>query len=444
MGERLDSHRDGGWEVEYTALRPLLERRFRGRFPSLRGQESDFYNEAWESLLRQEEVAKPRAFLERAMYARGIDELRRDQRRPHGTADADAPAVAEAVSDRTDRLTDELALDGLDGRERQALLLDRLSQRQQRIVKLHWGWGLNTPEVAAALGVSRRTVKREIEDAAPLVIENAEWLTPCPRGGRRSLVKAYVLGILSDARAAKALAHLDECASCRALRTQLEEALRGVAAAIPPVAVAEPPASSGSLLERLVQAADAAREQAAELAGAAKQQAAAAIGRAPGGDAATQVAAGGGLRGSGTMLATAVGCLAIGGGTVTYCAVEGMPDPVRAVIPGVDTKERAATEERPESAQAAEPPAQPAAPVVATEPPPPAPAPVSKAREQTPSPQETAPAPPPPAEEEFGIEQTAAPSAGGSTASSAPSAPVQRAPAPAPSGGGGEEFGFER
>ena len=134
MEALLGETRENSWEPEYRACRPALEARFRRWFPSLRGQESDFYNEAWESLLRQDEVENVRAFLSRAMYARGVDEMRRDGRRPRGSADADSPAVAAVISDRTDRLTDERALDGLDGRERQMLLLDRLTSRQQRIV----------------------------------------------------------------------------------------------------------------------------------------------------------------------------------------------------------------------------------------------------------------------------------------------------------------------
>ena len=93
MPESLDPPQRERYAHEYIALRPRLQAHFRKRFPTLRSQESDFYNEAWESLLRQDDVENPRAFLSRAMYARGIDEMRRDARRPHGSADATSPTV---------------------------------------------------------------------------------------------------------------------------------------------------------------------------------------------------------------------------------------------------------------------------------------------------------------------------------------------------------------
>ena len=415
----------------YVELRPRLESLFRKRFPTLRGQESDLYNEAWESLLRTEtQPDSVFAYLERALYTRGLNELRRRERRPDEQAQAGEPVEFDSVTERTEREPGEAVVDDVAAATTQELLLERLSSRQARIVKLHYGWGLTLAEVAAALSVSKRTVRRELEDAASKITENAEWLTACAEGGRRSLVRAYVLGLLSAGRAAKAAAHLETCARCRALREQMEETLRGVAAVVPVAVVAEPPAPDGLVLERLAQAAETAREQVAELAGTAKQQAVATLTRAPAVDASSQVAAGGGLRGSGAMLATAASCLVVGGGTVTYCAVEGVPEPVRAVIGGAkaDDAEKPAKEKTPPKPPAASNPVAPVAPVTQSAA---APAPAAAAPRAEP-----AQPPPAPAEEEFGIEQGASATPSASPARSSPQ------PAPAPAGGG--EFGFER
>ena len=434
MPESLDPPQRERYAHEYIALRPRLEAHFRKRFPTLRGQESDFYNEAWESLLRSE--ARPDslfAYLDRALYTRGLNELRRRQRRPGDQPHAGEPGVLETEAERTEREPQEIVIDDVSAASTQQLLLDRLSSRQARIIKLHYGWGLTIGEAAAALSLSKRTVRREVEDAAPKITENAEWLTPCAEGGRRSLVRAYVLGFLSTGRAAKAAAHLETCAGCRALREQMEEALRGVAAVVPAAVVAEPPGSDRSMLERIAHAAEAGREQVADVVGTAKTQAAAALTRPPAADATSQVAAGGGLRGSGAMFATAASCLVVGGGTVTYCAVEGVPEPVRSVIPGAkaDDDQTQANEKSPADptpvASQPEPPASSVAPPAA------APAPAAPQPAPAPEPESS------PAEEEFGIEETSSTEPSASSAQSAP----QPTPAPAPSGGG-EEFGFER
>ena len=443
MPAPLKAPSNDGLAREYVELRPRLEMLFRKWFPSLRGQEPDFYNEAWESLLQA--GAEPdclQAWLERALYTRGLNELRRRARRPGDQAGADESARIERVFERTEQGTEEHVVGGLAATTAQELLLDRLSERQARIIKLHYGWGLTVGEVAAALSLSKRTVRRDVEEAAPRLAENAGWLTPCADGGRRSLVRAYVLGFLSDARAAKAAAHLDACASCRALREQIEETLRGVAAAVPPALVAEPPAADDSLLERLGQAAEAAREQVADVAASAKHQAVAVVTRTPAADTPGHIAAGGGLRGSGAMLATAASCLVVGGGTVTYCAVEGVPDPVRALVPGA--------EREPGAAEAESPPEPTPAPVEVTAPPA---LPESGATPtlgastgtQSEEPEKPEPEPVPPAEEEFGIERGGGSAAASSSAEPQPPPAPAPAPAPAPSsGGGGEEFSFEQ
>jgi DNA-directed RNA polymerase specialized sigma24 family protein len=439
MPELLHERGRGDYGAEYVRLQARLAHSFRLWFPALRGQEDDFYNDAWTELLDDEEIHDDaEARLRRTLYTRGLDEMRRRGRRPAGMLDADDPDVADEAFERTEENPEEHALLEIGARDAQAILLEHLTGRQQRVLKLHWGWGLRVKDVASALRLSPRTVRREIEDAAAVVAENASWLTPCTQGARRSLVKAYVLGLLSDRRAAKALAHLEECASCRALRDQMEETLRGAAALIPVGVIADPPAADPSALERLVQGADVARESLIDAATGTKHQVAALVGRAPAPDATAQVAASGGLRGSGAMLATAASCLVVGGGTVTYCAVEGIPDPIRSALPGVPDK---ADERKPDKNDAAaeQPPASPAPPVLpapAPEAPPPAASQGSTAGSTEPQP---APAEPAPSEREFGFEKQAAPSS--SPPPVAPAPQPDPTPAPAPSE---REFGFEQ
>ena len=433
MSEVLDAPREQSLAREYVELRVQLEAVFRHRFPGLRGLEGDLYNEAWESLLRRETPPDSTfAFLERALYNRGLDELRRRARRPGDSPDAAETARLDDFFDRTAPQTEESVVGDLGAAATNQLLLDRLTARQARILKLRHQWDLSVRETAAAIGASQKTVRRELAHAAAVVGENVTWLEPCGGRGRRSLVRAYVLGILSERRAAKALAHLDACPGCRALRDQMEEALRGVAAAVPASLVAEPP-TAAPLLERVLQGVDAAREQLADLAVGVKQQAAGFVARTPGSDAAAQASASGGPRGSGAMIAAAASSLVIGGGGVTYSVVEGVPGPIRAAIGADERSERepAKTAERAAETVATPapvvPPVVPAVPVAPTG---------GDAGDSVSASEEAAP-PAPPAEEEFGIEQTAPPVAGASSAQSPPE------PAPAPSDGS-EEFGFER
>ena len=135
MPETLDAPQRERYSHEYLELRPQLEALFRKRFPTLRGQEADFYNDAWESLLQSETQPDALfAYLDRALYTRGLNELRRRDRRPGDQAQAGEPVELDSLTERTDREPGETVVDDIAAAATQKLLLDRLSPRQARIM----------------------------------------------------------------------------------------------------------------------------------------------------------------------------------------------------------------------------------------------------------------------------------------------------------------------
>jgi RNA polymerase sigma factor (sigma-70 family) len=411
---------------------PLLERA-RAWFPTLRGSEQDLYQAAWTSLLGStrpiDDVEK---YLEAALYSAGLKELRRRRRRPVVSLSTarfkNGDGGHGGLHQGTDALTDQTVLlpdEQVQVREEAqwvAELLDELTPLQRRVIKLHWGCGLRRRETAALLGVSERSVKRQMEAAQPTIMKSVELA----RAGRwceskQSLVIAYALGLLSPTRAAKARMHLKRCSACRATAYSVRQRLEGVAGLLPlPVVALD---HSSGVIARVAEVGDSIRGTFVDLASGAKQHSLALVSRTPVGDAtATQVAAGGGLRGSGTMVAAVAACLAAGGGA-TYCTVEGLPTPVRS-LPGVQEQPlRQSTE----NGERDDNPAQPenVATVPVTEPvAQPVPSSDTAGLQESHETDNVAPASPAPAgTSEFG---------------SPPATRHTSAPAPAPRGGGGE------
>jgi RNA polymerase sigma factor (sigma-70 family) len=432
-----------GIEHAYERHRRPMLRAARAWFPALRGLEQDLYQGAWASLLRDSADRDEHDLEKRlahAVYWQGLQELRTRRRRP--TVSLDAARGANGSQEETVAAGLERADPGAVRPEEQAEIralgdlarevIADLTPRQQRIIKLQWGWGLPRAQVAALLGLSERQVKRELEEAAPIIARNVE-LVKAERWceARRSLVLGYAFQLLSERRAAMAEQHLEHCPGCRELVRALSQRLDGLAA-ITPVGIAfEPPAERA--LPHLAAPFESARAGLADLVGATKQQAASLLTRSPAGDAgAVQLAAGGGFRGSGGMAATVIACVAIGG-SATYCAVDGVPEPFRS--PSKSAQRDDATRERDGSrVRAAREPA--AAPTTA-----PVTTPVGSAppRDESsnddqaqqvkqpppPPPDEAAPSPAPTGSAEFGSASAASPAASAS-------------PAPAPTSGGGE------
>jgi RNA polymerase sigma factor (sigma-70 family) len=419
-------------ETYQRSMGPLLERARRW-FPTLRGSEQDLYQAAWASVLaNRDQIRDLDKYLESALYTAGLKELRRRRRRPvislssargrNGQRAESEDGGVDSVPD-ADALTPAERVERLDEARIAAELLDELPPLQRDIVKLRWGCGLPRGEIASLLGISERTLKRELERAGRAVARSAELA----RAGRwcdtkRSLVLAYCLGLLSPGRAVKARRHLSHCPGCRAQATELRGRLEHVAAALPFPVLLETH-SGHDTLTRAAEAGDAARSALDQVGANVKQHALALLTRAPGGDAAaSQVAASGGLRGSGAIVAALTACVVAGGGA-TYCAVEGVPGAVHDVA-GFEQSENPSADTGPSTP--AGPKSEPAA-----------------AADPMPAPQQSPQSAQPPAQSDTSAQNTppAATSpapVGGQEFGSAPAARASRTPAAAPASGGGE------
>jgi RNA polymerase sigma factor (sigma-70 family) len=405
-------------EREYRRCKQPILKKLRNWFPTLRGYELDLYQSAWESVLRNaHSIDSVEAYLEAAIYTEGLRELRTRRRRQ--TFHMDAGAVP---GDRTTPLPEEEVEAHIDARLL-AEVLERLTPLQKKLVALRWGWDIPRKEAAPLLAVSEKTAKRQLERAGAVIAESIELV----ESGRwcetkRSLVLAYSLELLSSRRAVKAKRHLEVCPGCRQAAWAIRRRLEEVAAVIPPpLLLRVPPA--GDLLQTWAQWAGTLRHTLSDVVASAKHHALALFTRTPAAEAATQTATAGGLRGGGGLVAALTTCVLAGGGA-TYCAIEGVPLPLRDAIrterPHKPDKKHAAasSEQAPAAVQPSPPPtpgqptdqslrtqnsSQPAAPATSAESIPASPAPAGS--------------------EEFGP---------------APDTSYQPKPAPAPAGGGGE------
>jgi RNA polymerase sigma factor (sigma-70 family) len=307
----------------------------------------------------------------------------------------------------------------------------QLSERQRHIAALH-ARKRRRPEIAQHLGMTPRTVKRQLERI--MAVGRAELVRlgghGCDDG--EPVVTRFAFGLASPREVRLAQVHLATCPKCSALYDRLEVWREKVAAVLPIPAVehAEPgfvertlhQGADGlaSVRQHATDGASATREHAADLTGQLKQHAAGVYYRAvdP-----TPLA---GVR-PGAAGAAIVGCLAIGGGA-TYCLEQGV-DPINGlqaiVAPEPDTK-RADTARESGAREEIPPPTQAA----------PQPEPDSQAEQIQPQPvaQEQPEATPPPPEQEF----EPLSSSGGTGSSSQSSSSQRSSPAPAPSSGAGE------
>lgn len=438
-----------GLERAYERNRRPMLRAARTWFPALRGYEQDLYQGAWASLLRDPQEREERDLEKRlahAVYWQGLQELRRRRRRPAESLDAvtagngpngDGAGAADIADARAAEPAEQAEIRAMGDLAREVIA--DLTPRQQTIVKVQWGWGLPRAEVAALLGLSERQVKRELEDAAPVIARNVELVNAerwCE--SRRSLVVAYAFQVLSARRTAMAEHHLENCPGCRQLVRAVGQRLDGLAAVAPAGLALEPPAERA--LPHVAAPFEWARTGIADLGASAKQQLTSLLARTPAGDSgAVQIAAGGGLRGSGGTAAAVVACIAVSGGA-TYCAVDGVPEPFRksdnVSQPEKPKRERQRSRARIADEQAAQtltaPTATPAAPADSTDSSSGAGA-QSQAPTTTPAPAEQPP-PPPPDE----AAPSPAPAGGAEFGNASAGAQPSSRPAPAPTGGGGE------
>jgi RNA polymerase sigma factor (sigma-70 family) len=408
-------------ERVYQRCREPLLRKARNWFPGLRGHEADLYQSAWESVLRNlDGIDSVEAYLETAVYTEGLFELRKRRRRQassldkHGAVPGDrtAPLPEEEVEVRADA--------GL-----LAEVLERLTPLQKKVVALRWAWGLSRQEAASRLAVSERVVKRELEAASGVIADSIELLDSgrwCET--KKSLVLAYSFDLLSERRAAKAKRHLEVCPGCREAVRVARDRAADVAALVPlPLLLGKPP--TDGVFENAVEVTETLRATLSEFAASVKQHAFALISRTPAAEAATQTATAGGLRGSGGIAAAVTACVLAGSGA-TYCAVEGLPlpvrEPVRADAPDKAEHQRATTTPEPVPVAVQPPPATSGPP---------------DSSDQRAKTEDSTTHPSPPVDSADQIPASPAP-VGSQEVGSTPQANAPRAPAPAPTSGGGE------
>jgi RNA polymerase sigma factor (sigma-70 family) len=382
------------------------------------GDREELYHEAYASMLdlqksgrlepRRMHPRQVRAYLSKAAIRKALDERKSAARRltaPLGREVEDRPDQSRPVDDRVAGMLDSRAI-----RE----IVSELSQRQQAVVQLRFCLELEPGEVQRLLGISARAYRKELERAVRQIAARYELV----RQGRwcetrRSLVLAYVAGIAGPERAREARTHLAGCPGCARMAGELRQAAEqaGGLLSVPNIALQD------GVLARGADALASVRDAVADLGAGAKQQATGLVGRL------TDPTPLAGAR-PGAAAAAIAGCIAVGGGA-TYCAVEGVPDAIRAPF----EIERTAYE-KPEPPDKPERDVQPTAlpePGPIAQEPAPAPAPTPQpdpAPEPQPAPIPAAtPEPPPPtpdqqASQEFGFEGVGSSEAGGSAAAS--------------------------
>src|SRR4051812_47149751 len=403
----------------YERLKPPVLRRARRWFPTLSDPDlEDAYQSAWLSVVRTDsEVRDVEDYVYAAMRSQGLMELRRRRRRPVARL---GESVESAGDDEWADPVDEMAVSPEERAETVVMadwardLLEELSPRQRSVVVLRWGWGLSRREIGAALGISEKSVKRDLESAGRRLSEIVAEL----RGGRwcdrrRSVVTAYAFGLLSKTRAARAEAHLRACPGCREFVQELRRRSQDVAAVAPAPLLAGAPVHG--TLETLTSASEVLRSHVTEWVSSAKAHALSLSVRA------TDPTPLAGARPTAVAAAVA-GCFAVGSGA--YCAVEGaVPEPLRI---GPLAQEANASQPK-QVREGRRPPApEPSAPVAVhpnTQVPPPAP---EAAPPPTAPPPDPAPAPQP-TKDFFGAEPPAEPPA---SAASTESAEAPTGPAP--------------
>jgi RNA polymerase sigma factor (sigma-70 family) len=315
-------------------------------------------------------------------------------------------------------------------------VLGRLSDRQRQIAALHVR-GRKRPQIATHLGMTPRTVKRQLERIMTVGRDELVRLAGEGCGAGEPLVARLAFGLASPREVRDAQLHLATCPRCGMLYERLDLWREKVAALTPVPAVAHTQPGlvestvdrAGDALASLKQHVDdgaiSLRQQAADGGAQLKQHSSAAYYRAAD---PTPLA---GVR-PGAAAAAIAGCLAIGGGT-TYCVSQSV-NPIgglaQVVTPASETRPAAPKQRRARAQPSPSPSPAPAivTPTAAT----PTPAPQPPAAQATPRPTPE-PTPPPAPQDEY---EPVDPVGSASQAQQPASTPSK--PAPAPAGGPGE------
>jgi Sigma-70, region 4/Putative zinc-finger len=203
-------------------------------------------------------------------------------------------------------------------------ILSELPKRRQMIVKLRFFFDRTPAEIQRYMGLTERAYRRELERAMRQLADGYELV----RGdqfcdSRRSLILAYVAGIAGPNRAQQARAHLASCPGCNHWAAAMRDATERAAALAPLPLLAEAKAGAFS---RAFEALVGARGHVLDAASGVKQHAVSIATRVDPGAAGYAATAR-----PGAVAVAVAGCLAVGSGA-TYCAVQGLPSPVRSLV----------------------------------------------------------------------------------------------------------------
>ena len=356
-----------------------------------------------------------RSYLLTAVANHASKELRRRKRKPIAPIEA-AGAVADSAATPEDsaasRETSQVTRD----------LLASLPPRRRAVMLLRYGWGLDPREVCGMVkGLSPRAYRKEItrgvdELTAKLrLVEEGRW---CEE--RESLLKSYAAGLADEEQVRQAEHHLAHCRSCHDFVAKLNGHLHDLGSGLLAPGALEAVDRDATLLERLGDAGERAREAVSSV-----------ISRPDSADAVATMfsargagAAGAGiaakLAGLGTAGKVALACLG-GGAAATACVAAGV-GPIAVGNADRDPGPPAAQVSTKSPGNPGPPVDPPRDPDVGDVPVPPPDDPSAPPADPTPVEKDPPPASEPPVEpeappvpQEFGVESAAAP---------APSAPA--------------------
>ncbi len=195
------------------------------------------YSQAWQGLyaamIGGETIASPRGWLVLVTFRRALDE-HRTRRHNHVDDVCDVPAERDIADELDDRRRLRQLFEGLRG---------RLSPRECQAAALCYLQGLSRAEAAERMGIGEARMRKLMEGPGaghPGVAGKVGALLDTISGGgwceeQASTMRGLAFGVLdpSGERYRLARAHQRECPACR----RYVLSLRGLAAALPPVAL---------------------------------------------------------------------------------------------------------------------------------------------------------------------------------------------------------------
>jgi RNA polymerase sigma factor (sigma-70 family) len=319
----------------------------------------------------------------------------------------------------------DVAVIEADENRRVAMLIEQLDDPRARdVLKLRLELDLEWSEIARYLGLGKSQTYLLLRKAGnalwELLVNNASGKDS---EQQRELLLACVMGVASPEQRRRA-EQLRDDPHARALLAELRDVGRQVAAVLPLPSIVATDAPGG----RLSQVIAHFKDQLADAGEAIRHQTVTLVGRTPGQNAASQIAAAGGGRGSGPAVVAVVACLGASGGAavgINECLEHEVPTRLVDAIPGVGHDDR-----HPNSPAAVPPDVTHAVPVLPDSPPAAVPPDTESNARPT---NEPAPVPPSTGDSVSGLS--------GAPASTPAPAPPSPPPASSSSGTSGTTFG---